>query len=129
MSAEFLKSMDTETSAITVIMSTYFISVSGTCLLANTLFKKYSMRFVGLIGAMLYFLSSLMNIFAISIEMLVISYGFLQGLDLELRFAIHSKIIEITIHSRLWCWIHASSCVWHIQSIFYQETSFYDGCF
>lgn len=78
-SPSFLKSIGAETSVLTILLGTNFVSISFTSLLAGVLFKRYPMRSVGLLGAVLYFLGSSINAFATSVEMLIISYGILQG--------------------------------------------------
>lgn len=48
-------------------------------LFTNTFIKKSSIRFVGLVGAGLYFLGSLSTIFVGSVTQLLITYSLLQG--------------------------------------------------
>lgn len=76
---EFLGSVGAETGAVTTIMGTYSSSYSIAGMLASPLFKKTSMRSVGILGSILYFVGSVMTIFATSVEMLIISLGILQG--------------------------------------------------
>lgn len=76
---DFLISLGEETGAVALITSTFFSSLSFAGLFTNTLFKKFSMRTVGLIGASIYFTGSLMTVFVTSVEQLMISFSFLQG--------------------------------------------------
>ena len=64
---------------MTIINGTFFSAVSFSGLFASSLFKKFSMRSVGVFGALIYFLGSVMSIFVISVEQLVVSFGVLQG--------------------------------------------------
>lgn len=75
----FLKSLGAETSAVTLITGTYFSGLSFAGLFASTLFKKYSIRSIGLFGAFIYTLGNLLTIFATSVKWLVFSFGVLQG--------------------------------------------------
>lgn len=76
---DFLISVGEETGAVALITSSFFSSLSFAGLFTNTLFKKFSMRTVGLIGATIYFVGSLMTVFVTSVEQLMISFSFLQG--------------------------------------------------
>lgn len=75
----FLASLGAETSAVTMIMGTYFSAQSFSALFASSLFRKFSMRSVGTVGAVIYFLGHLLTVFATSVEMVMITFGLLQG--------------------------------------------------
>lgn len=75
----FLTNLGAETSAVTVIMGTFFSAQSFSGLFASTLFRKFSMRTVGTVGAVIYFLGNLLTVFVTSVEMLIFTYGVLQG--------------------------------------------------
>lgn len=76
---DFLTSLGEKTSAITLITSSFFSALSFAGLFTNTLFKKFSIRMVGLLGGTMYFVGSLMTIFVNSVEQLMVSFSFLQG--------------------------------------------------
>lgn len=75
----FLASLGAETSAVTVIMGAFFSAQSVSGLIASTLFRKYSMRTVGTVGAVIYTTGHLLTVFVTSVEMLIFTYGVLQG--------------------------------------------------
>lgn len=75
----FLASLGAETSAVTVIMGAFFSAQSVSGLIASALFRKYKMRTIGTVGAVIYFLGHLLTIFVTSVEMLIFTYGVLQG--------------------------------------------------
>lgn len=79
---DFLTSLGEETSAVALITSSYFSSLSFAGLFTNTLFKRFSIRAVGLFGGMIYFIGSLMTIFVTSAQQLMFSFSVLQGLQL-----------------------------------------------
>ncbi|XP_031626281.1 uncharacterized protein LOC116342706 isoform X2 [Contarinia nasturtii] len=76
---DFLLGLGEETSAVTIITSTFFCAFSFAGLFTNTLFKKMSIRKVGIFGATMYFVGSLMTIFVTSVEQLMISFSIFQG--------------------------------------------------
>lgn len=79
MYGEFLKSINAETSAVAAVIGTTFGAVSFAGLFANILFHTFSMRSVGLFGAIIFFLGSLLCTFVTSIGTLIFSFGILQG--------------------------------------------------
>lgn len=83
MFSDFLEELNAGTSAVTMIIGILSFSLSLGGIFASVLFKKFSLRFVGVIGAVFYTLGSVIVVFATSVEMLMISYGVLQG---EFRF-------------------------------------------
>jgi MFS family permease len=68
-----------ESSAISLITSSFFSALSFAGLFTNTLIRKTSCRFVGLTGAFLYFTGSVMTIFVTSVTQLLISFSIFQG--------------------------------------------------
>lgn len=76
---EFLASVGAETGAVTIVTGTFFFAMSFGSLFASPLFKKYSMRSVGVVGAVIYFIGSLTAAFVTSVGMLIFSFGVLQG--------------------------------------------------
>lgn len=76
---DFIISCGGGTSTVTVINGCYFSAVSFAGLFSGFLFKKFSMRSVGIFGAAMYFLGSVMTAFVTSVEQLIVSYGVLQG--------------------------------------------------
>lgn len=76
---DFLEDLNAGTSAVTMIIGILSFSLSLGSLFASVLFKKVSFRCVGVIGAIFYTVGSVIVVFATSVEMLMISYGALQG--------------------------------------------------
>lgn len=76
---DFLMSLGEETSAVTIVTSCFFCALSFAGLFTNTLFRKFSIRTVGVIGGSMYFLGSLMTIFVTSVEQLMIAFSIFQG--------------------------------------------------
>lgn len=79
MFGDFLSNLGEETSAIALITCCFFSAFSFAGLLTNTLFQKFSIRSVGVGGASMYFLGSLMTIFVSSVEQLLFAFSILQG--------------------------------------------------
>lgn len=79
MFGDFLASLGEETSAIALITCSFFSAFSFAGLLTNMLFRKFSIRNVGVGGASIYFLGSLMTIFVTSVEQLLFAFSILQG--------------------------------------------------
>lgn len=61
------------------VIGTYFGAMSCAGLFANILFHTISMRSVGLFGAIIFFVGSLLCTFTTSIGTLICSFGILQG--------------------------------------------------
>ncbi|XP_055300044.1 monocarboxylate transporter 14-like [Sitodiplosis mosellana] len=76
---DFLDELGAGTSAVTIITGSYFSAFSFAGLFASSLFKKFPMRNIGLFGAALLFLGSLMTAFATSVEHLIVSFGIMEG--------------------------------------------------
>lgn len=74
-----LANLGAETSAVTLIIGCYFSAQSFSGLFASALFRKFSIRSVGLFGGILYFLGIFLCVFANSTEMLAFSFGILNG--------------------------------------------------
>lgn len=83
MFGDFLTSLGEETSAIALVTSSFFSAFSFAGLLTNTLFKRFSIRSVGIAGGSIYFLGSLMTVFVSSVEQLLFSFSILQGRPAE----------------------------------------------
>lgn len=79
MYGDFLASLGEQTSAIALITCSFFSAFSFAGLVTNTLFRKFSIRSVGVGGAAMYFLGSLMAIFVTSVEQLLFAFSVLQG--------------------------------------------------
>ncbi|XP_055844453.1 monocarboxylate transporter 9 [Episyrphus balteatus] len=77
---DFLKSIGAETSAIAFITSAFFCSLSFAGLFANNLFKRFSIRTVGIVGGVLYFMGSVMQIYVKSTVQLTVAYSLFQGI-------------------------------------------------
>jgi MFS transporter, MCT family, solute carrier family 16 (monocarboxylic acid transporters), member 9 len=76
---DFLTDLGEETSAIALITSCFFCALSFAGLFTNTLIKKSSIRTVGLVGAGLYFIGSLLTIFVTSVSELLVGFSIFQG--------------------------------------------------
>lgn len=79
MYGEFLKSIEAETSAVAAVIGCAFGSMSCAGLFSTILFHTIPMRSVGLIGAVIFFLGSVMCTFVTSIGTLIFSFSILQG--------------------------------------------------
>lgn len=79
MFGKFLSDIGGSTSSVTIIIGTFFSASSFAGLFTNTLFKKFSVRSVGIFGAVVYVFGSVMSIFATSVEHLIVSFGVLSG--------------------------------------------------
>lgn len=76
---DFITKCGGSTSSVTIIMGVCFCSLSFAGLLTSTLSKTYSMRTIGVIGGICYFLGGLMTVFATSVEHLLVAFGLFQG--------------------------------------------------
>ncbi|XP_017871441.1 PREDICTED: monocarboxylate transporter 9 isoform X1 [Drosophila arizonae] len=76
---DFLKSIGAETSAIAIITSSFFCSLSFAGLFSGSLFRKFGMRPVGLAGGILYFVGTGMQVFANTTLQLTFAFSLLQG--------------------------------------------------
>lgn len=77
--SDFLTNLGEETSAITLITSSYFSALSFAGLFTKPLFQKFSIRTVGVAGGTLYFLGSIMTVFVTSVEQLLVAFSIIQG--------------------------------------------------
>lgn len=85
---EFLADLGAETSAVTLVIACYFSSQSFSSIFAGALFRKFSIRSVGLVGATFYFLGLFLCVFITSTEMLAFSFGILNG---QFQFSLFRK--------------------------------------
>lgn len=76
---DFLKSTDAETGTLSILIGTFFGAMSVASLFANALFHRFTMRSVGLCGALCYLIGSVMSIFVTSVGQLIVAYSVLQG--------------------------------------------------
>lgn len=76
---DILKESGRQSSALELITGSYSSALSFACLFSSSLFKRYSMRFVGIIGSIIFFTSSLLIVGVNSVEQLLLFYGILQG--------------------------------------------------
>ncbi|XP_017110955.1 uncharacterized protein LOC108134941 [Drosophila elegans] len=77
---DFLKSIGAETSAMAIITSAFFSSMSFAGLFSGSLFQRFGMRQVGVTGGILYFLGTGMQLFATSTLHLLLAFSLIQGL-------------------------------------------------
>ncbi|XP_075154484.1 monocarboxylate transporter 9 [Haematobia irritans] len=81
---DFLKSIGAETSAIGFITSAFFCSFSFSGLFSGSLFNRYGVRKVGLLGGILYFGGCLYQIFVTSTLDLILAFSLVQGIGFGL---------------------------------------------
>lgn len=125
MYGEFLKSIEAETSAVAAVIGCTFGSMSCAGLLANVLLHTIPMRLVGLFGAVIFFLGSVLCTFVTSIGTLIFSFSILQGDFPTEMFLRKEKCWNsyIWCHShRFWSWFNDPRCLWNIQLLFCNET-------
>ncbi|XP_017036463.1 monocarboxylate transporter 7 [Drosophila kikkawai] len=77
---DFLKSIGAETSAMAIITSAFFSSMSFAGLFSGSLFQRFGMRQVGVVGGTLYFLGTGLQLFATSTLHLLLAFSLIQGL-------------------------------------------------
>lgn len=77
---DFLADLGSESGAVTLVNGVYFSALSIGGIVAGPLIQKFTLRSVGLLGAMIYTLGSFLVIFVSSVETLIIAFGVLQGL-------------------------------------------------
>lgn len=76
---DFITELGGESTAVTLVIGFYSLALSFGGLFAGVMFKKYSVRFVGIIGCTIYSLGSVFTIFVTSINQLIIAFGIMQG--------------------------------------------------
>lgn len=76
---DFLTSVGAGTSGVTIIVGFFHLCVSLIGLIVGSLIKKFTLRPVGIFGAIIYFAGSVTTIFSTSVLHLIISMGILQG--------------------------------------------------
>lgn len=76
---DFLTSIEAGTSAVTTIFGFFSLSMSVSGLVASYLMKKYSLRAVGILGAVLYTLGSFLLTFVTGVGHLIIAFGIMEG--------------------------------------------------
>ncbi|EDW82900.1 uncharacterized protein Dwil_GK24906 [Drosophila willistoni] len=81
---DFLKSIGAETSAIAIITSAFFCSLSFAGLFSGSLFRRWSIRTVGLVGGIFYFVGTGLQYFATTTMDLIIAFSVVQGLGFGL---------------------------------------------
>ncbi|XP_036337001.1 monocarboxylate transporter 13 [Rhagoletis pomonella] len=81
---DFLKNIGAETSAVAVITSAFFCALSFAGLFSGSMFNRFGLRAVGLMGGFLYFFGSLLQIFARSTWDLLFAFSIVQGIGFGL---------------------------------------------
>lgn len=81
---DFLKSIGAETSAIAIITSAFFCSTSFSGLFSGSLFRRFGIRRIGLLGGYLYLLGSALQIFVQSTLHLILAFSLIQGVGFGL---------------------------------------------
>lgn len=84
MFADFLADLGLHTKALTLLPSCFYIFFSPVGLFANYLFQRFSVRAVGIVGAMVFCSGSMMIIFVRSLNELLIAYSLMQGIGFGL---------------------------------------------
>lgn len=87
---DFLTSIGSGTSAVTTIMGFYALSMSISGLFASSLIKRFSLRSVGIFGAILYTIGSFLSAFVTSVEHLIISFSVFQGKIAEIYLILNN---------------------------------------
>ncbi|KAH8275744.1 hypothetical protein KR026_004448, partial [Drosophila bipectinata] len=77
---DFLKSIGAETSAMAIITSAFFSAMSFAGLFSGSLFQRFGMRQIGVLGGVLYFLGTGLQVFATSTMDLLVAFSLIQGL-------------------------------------------------
>ncbi|XP_031623606.1 monocarboxylate transporter 7-like [Contarinia nasturtii] len=85
---DFLISVGAGTSSVTLILGVFKLCSSFMGLLVGALIKKFTLRPVGLFGAVVYVAGSISVIFATSVTHLIISIGILQGSGMGLMIPV-----------------------------------------
>lgn len=65
---------------MSIVSSSFFCAMSFAGIVASSLFQKFGIRPIGLVGGVLYFVGSMVQVFAQSTFQLLIAFGLLQGL-------------------------------------------------
>ncbi|XP_054747128.1 monocarboxylate transporter 9 [Anastrepha obliqua] len=81
---DFLKSIGAETSAVAFITSAFFCAFSFAGLFSGSLFRRFGLRAVGLLGGFLYFFGSLLQVFTRSTLDLLFAFSVIQGIGFGL---------------------------------------------
>ncbi|XP_022901443.2 monocarboxylate transporter 1 [Onthophagus taurus] len=81
---EFLAGLGDETGATTLINGVFNTVLCFTGLPVNHLLQKYTYRKVGLMGAGIYFIGTLGNVFVTNLSQMLLSFGVFQGLGFGL---------------------------------------------
>ncbi|KAG5891745.1 hypothetical protein JTB14_012480 [Gonioctena quinquepunctata] len=76
---EFLTSIGDEANGTSLVNSILFAVMSFTGFASSLMLQKFSIRSVGFVGAISYFIGCLSNIFGTNLSHMVISYSFLKG--------------------------------------------------
>lgn len=76
---DFITSCGGESRAVIIVIGFFTSALSFGGLFASIAFKKFSIRSVGICGAILYSIGSFLTIFVTSVEHLIISFGIMQG--------------------------------------------------
>lgn len=79
MYGDFLTGLGLETKALTMLPSCFFLFFSPVGLFAKYLFERYSVRSVGIFGALILCTGSMLTILVRSLEELLFTYSFMQG--------------------------------------------------
>lgn len=77
--ADFLAELGLQTKALTMLPSCFYIFFSPVGLFANYLFKRFSVRSVGIFGAIVFCSGSMLIVFVRSLSELLIAYSLMQG--------------------------------------------------
>lgn len=77
---DFFEEVGGGTSAVSVVSSSFFCAMSFAGIIASSLFQKYGIRPIGLVGGFLYFIGTLAQVFVQSSFQLLIAFGLFQGM-------------------------------------------------
>lgn len=132
---DFLRSLGAQTSAISFITSAFFCSFSFAGLFSGSLFNRFGLRAVGLLGGFLYFFGSLMQVFANSVLTLALAFSLIQGIGFGLIIpASFTTFNNYFVKNRI-LWMSFAQTLIGVGSMFYPvlmqkllETYGFRGC-
>lgn len=76
---DFFKSVGAETGDLSIMIGTFFGAMSVSSLFASALFRRFTIRSVGVGGAFCFTIGSFITIFVTTVGQLIMAFGVLQG--------------------------------------------------
>ncbi|XP_067616113.1 monocarboxylate transporter 7 [Eurosta solidaginis] len=116
---DFLKSVGAEASAVALTTSAFFCATSFAGLFSGSLFARFSIRAIALLGAFLYFFGSLIQIIAQSTWQLLLAFSVFQGIGFGLMVpASYTKFNHYFIKKRV-MWMSFAQALIGLGTMFY----------